>query len=139
MGQKYTVACVENHPFSYRQMIYEHRKIIEDYLTKSIGFRVFLTTGMDVHHINGIKNDNRLENLELITKSNHTSRYNLGHPRYGGREKRQSPRYCLICGGSKTTFVYDKGRKYEQWTKHQGGFVCNTCHTRLYRAKRNQS
>src|SRR3990167_228825 len=31
--------------------------------------------GMDIHHRNGDKTDNRLGNLELITKSKHSSKY----------------------------------------------------------------
>ncbi|MFY8160238.1 MAG: HNH endonuclease signature motif containing protein [Candidatus Kapaibacteriota bacterium] len=44
----------------------EHDIIIE----KHIGRRII--KGEDVHHINGIRTDNRIENLQLCTKSEHT-------------------------------------------------------------------
>lgn len=43
----------------------EHRLVVE----KSIGRK--LTSKEDVHHINGDKTDNRLGNLQVVTRSEH--------------------------------------------------------------------
>ncbi len=49
-----------------------HRRVME----RKLGFR--LRKDVIVHHINGIKTDNRFENLQLMTKKEHFKHHVVG-------------------------------------------------------------
>lgn len=57
-----------DHPMSNQVgYIYEHRKLMSDNLK-----RLLLKTEL-VHHRNGVKDDNRIENLEIVTRKAHSN------------------------------------------------------------------
>ncbi len=91
----------------------EHRYIMEQYLDRE------LLDIEQVHHINKIKTDNRIENLQLTTRWQHPEHHH----------KDMTNRKCLICGSSKTYFD-----KCFIWYKRDDGFVCAKCDRRLRRS-----
>lgn len=60
-----------DHPMATKNgLVMEHRLVVEE----SLGH--YLPPEFDVHHINGIKDDNRLENLAIMTHKAHTIYHN---------------------------------------------------------------
>lgn len=69
----YILLCIRDHPNSDKNgYIFEHRVMAEMHCGR------FLKLEEDVHHKNEIKHDNRIENLEIISHSEHTILHNLG-------------------------------------------------------------
>ncbi len=56
----YILLYKPNHPNSKKNYIFEHRFVVENKIGR------YLTKNEIVHHINGVKNDNRIENLMLF-------------------------------------------------------------------------
>lgn len=61
----------------------EHRLIVERFLGRK------LHRDEHVHHINGLKGDNRLENLAVVSPAEHVRIHHSNHP---------LTRCCIICG-----------------------------------------
>ncbi len=66
----YTRIYIPGTRWKYMQ---EHRYIMEQHLGRKFA------RNEEVHHINGIKDDNRLENLEITTKYGHSLAHSKGY------------------------------------------------------------
>jgi uncharacterized protein (DUF1330 family) len=73
----YRVIKAENHPFAYKGYIREHRLVMEQNLGR------YLSKGEEVHHRNGDKLDNRIENLVVLSASEHAQLHQPKGSRFG--------------------------------------------------------
>lgn len=116
---------------------YEHRHIVE----KHLGRKLFKTEL--VHHINGIKTDNRIENLELIDG---IKSHNRIHTEQDREEK--SNRLCLEC--KRKTLLRRHIRQRQNgtiyynsiydWYRHpitKQEWVCRQCYRKIKKAMTN--
>ena len=70
----YNYAIVKNHPCCTKYgYVLEHRIVMENHIKR------LLAPNEVVHHINGCKKDNRVENLEILSSSLHAKHHSLLH------------------------------------------------------------
>jgi hypothetical protein len=111
-----------DHPFQNNGYVTTHRLIYEEYLSRITGEEIFIPSEFDIHHINEIKTDNRLENLELLTHGGHTIAHNIVD---------MKNRICSICSTTTTKLRKRTGRP-EWYNDHKGGHLCKDCFMKKY-------
>jgi hypothetical protein len=116
----YILIWKPDHPYCNKSgYVKEHRLVMEVYLGR------YLDPKEKVHHKNGDKKDNRLDNLELFqSNSDHIK---------NGHGKKDKDYICKLCGADTT---YKDKRGYQFWTRYEDGHICSRCSYKLFMPKR---
>lgn len=70
MKYGWLMECAPDHPFAHRGYVLQHRLVYERH------YECCLLRWVDIHHINGIQTDNRIENLQPLTRGKHITIHN---------------------------------------------------------------
>ena len=107
----YILVKCPDHPFAnFHGYVKKHRLIYEQY------YNCCLLPWIEIHHINGIKDDNRIENLLPLSKRDHA---------IITLTKDMSDRLCSQCNGK----TYFDPRGWECWFDDENnGWLCRKCH-----------
>lgn len=98
--------------------VYRYRLVMEKHLGRH------LLPSEIVHHKNGIHNDDRLDNLEVMTQAEHARLHATGRSFKNGKWSMSGLDCCRECG------TKDK--------PHDAIGLCKTCYLRLFKRKRRQ-
>lgn len=114
--------------------ITEHKDIMQKFLKRE------LTSDECIIHINGNVQDNRIENLKLVSRSEQLSIVNT---------KNMDDRFCYVCGSFRTYQRKDNGKFTWYYIDKEGkiggihdeqniiGYVCVSCYARHRRKSKN--
>lgn len=82
-GSGYIMVHVPGHPFAVGHgYVMQHRLVMEQHLRTNepdspylveVDGQMYLRRDLEVHHVNHVKDDNRLSNLIVLTKREHAS------------------------------------------------------------------
>jgi len=99
----YIMIYCPKHHFAQNGCIREHRLVYEQY------YKCTLLPSAHVHHKNGNRQDNRIENLEALTSSQHRSLHNIGNKIWIGKKHSEESK--------RKNSDWHKGKKLSKETK----------------------
>ena len=102
------------------ERVSEHRHVMEKILGRK------LKDNEDVHHINEVRDDNRPENLMVLTRSEHMRLHTKGIPKKPLERWAREFDRCIVCNSEES--------------KHAAKGVCNRCYCKQrYYKRRSQT
>ncbi len=115
----YNYCLVPDHPNSTKNgYMLEHRIVIENHLSR------LLNSNEVVHHKNGDRKDNRLNNLEVLTNKEHARLHGI---------QRGKTMVELICPFCQLKFIRQKKNTHLSKKKQVSTFCSRRCSASFYR------
>lgn len=99
--------------------IQEHRYIYYIYLS-ILNNKPMYIEGLEIHHRDENPENNRIENLQLVTKPEHKSIHNPITDR--------TNTFCNICKSKTTIKIFKCGTYYDCWYNDIEGWLCHSCY-----------
>lgn len=84
-GEGYVLLKIPTHPYAHSNgYVFEHRVMFESVID------AYLADDVIIHHINGVKDDNRFSNLQMMDRGYHTKVHHKGSKRSKETRRRNS-------------------------------------------------
>lgn len=104
-------------------VVLAHRYIYYIYLSILNNKPTYIPKNYDIHHINGNGKDNRIQNLQLVSRKEHMIIHDLFNGKSGKMNKKDmSNRICNICHTNNT----------RHWKQDIDGYICIICNSMIF-------
>ena len=124
----YIYIHIKNH-YSGKTRIGKHRWVYEQH------YNCYLLKWTEIDHINGQRDDNRIENLRPMFKSQHRKRHMKGND-YGKNTRiDMSDRRCSICGSDNLDYIRKDTNSPFWFGNEIDGWRCLKCNRKKYYEK----
>ena len=102
----------------------EHRYIYHLYLSIKYNRIIYLPRSYHIHHIDEDTFNNKISNLQILTRSKHKSIHNPIIDR--------THTFCNICKSKTSRKILVKGKYYTSWVNDINGHLCFDCYAHIY-------